>query len=118
MLTTLFSILTTPVRTIFSTEGLPCPYCRMLQSSLEEERRLNRELLGLSQTPPTSPQNVIVSSPPPENEPVDPLEGLSPEMQEVLMREYAEEMAKYPKNQSVHPEVPQIVPGGPVSLTP
>jgi hypothetical protein len=113
MLTTLISTLTTPLRTIFSTGEIPCAYCRMLLSSLEEERRLNRELLGLSlPMQPTSPQPLSVISPPPvPQELPDVLDGLTPEMQEVLTREYAEEMSKHPKNLSVNPQVPQIIPG-------
>jgi hypothetical protein len=121
MSTTLFSILTTRLRTIFSTEEIPCASCRMLLSLLEQEKALNRDLLGLSApTAPTLPtQSWPRSDEPGPQEPSDPLEGLPESAKEALTREYAEHLSRFPKNMTVHPQVEQIIPGNPnVSSTP
>jgi len=119
MWTTLISTLTTPLRTIFSSTGPPCPYCRTLLSLLEEERSLNRELLGLqapieATSPPT--RSVRPSEQEPEA-PLDVMEGLPESAKEALMREYAEFEAQFPRNIHVNPEVEEITPGQTIPLS-
>jgi hypothetical protein len=113
MLTTLISTLTTPLRTIFSTEEIPCASCRMLRSLLDSERQLTRELLGLSQPTPTpsEPLRTSRSSEPEPQAPLDALADLPPHIRDALMREYAEHLSLYPGPTRVHPEVEQIIPG-------
>ena len=119
MWTTLISTLTTPLRTIFSSTGPPCPYCRTLLSLLEEERSLNRELLGLQA--PTAPTKWLLKSEKPNvpesDPPLDVMEGLPESAKEALMREYAEFEAQFPKNIHVNPEVEEITPGQTIPLS-
>jgi hypothetical protein len=125
MLTILISTLVILALTISSTTVVvyklsirDCRSCRMLQSFLAEEKTMNRELLGLpgDRTPPTSPLRTSASLPPPENDSLSELESLSPDMQAVLLREYQEHLSQYPKNQTVHPDVPQITPGQTIAM--
>ena len=104
----------------------PCSQCRASRETAEAARRdyteLTRTLLGVqpasvSQTQTTLPPPSAESSMPPE----DIFDGLSPEIQAALMREYEENLARS-RNLSgapprIHPEVEQITPGQ-VTLTP
>ena len=96
----------------------PCSTCSMLRSLLAEEKELSRQLLGLGNpTPPTSPPRTSATSPEPEREPLSELEGLSPEIQEALLREYREHLASVPRPRTINPEVEQIVPGQTIPLS-
>jgi hypothetical protein len=128
MLTILSSILTTPVQIIcssvvrvFEVSTRECWCCQMLQSSLAEEKALNRRLLGLSesQTPTTSPIWMPAPLPELESGPLNPFEELLPEIQANLICEHQEHLGQNPRSTTLHPEVTQIISGSPtVNVTP
>ena len=114
MSTTRSSIQTTQLPPTCFLATLVVVLLRMLIRILEQERSVNRDLLGVSpgRTETTPPPPMSARSPGPESEPeVDPFEGLPPSITEALMREYAEHTAQYPKNLTIHPDVEQIHPG-------
>jgi hypothetical protein len=117
--TTLTSILTIPAQIISSTrEALtpPCRSCLMLQSLLESERSLTRELLGLQGPMPTTSESLPMSNWPkldlePPTELTNEFDQLSPEIRNNLIREYQEHLAQYPGPVRINREVEEIIPG-------
>jgi hypothetical protein len=117
MLTILISTLTILALTICFLGYLVMRLISMLTRIHEEGRAENRALLGLSPVQMSSPPRMRETLPEPEPDPLSELENLPPEIQDTLMREYQEAMAQNPRNRTVHPEVEQIVPGQPMSLS-
>lgn len=113
MSTTRFSTQMTPVLTTCFLAVLVWKLLKMLTRFLEEEKADNRVLLGLSpaQTQQTSTLRPNVTSSEPVPDPLNELDLLPPEYQDVLVREAWEGMSQNPKNLTVNPEVEQIVPG-------
>ena len=119
MWTTLITTLTILALTICSSMVVAyklatrrCETCQMLQEMLAQEKALTRDLLGFqSPTPTMSPPKPSVRSPEPERDPLADFEGLSPEIQETLLREYREHLANVPRPTTINPAVEQITPG-------
>jgi hypothetical protein len=93
-----------------------CPHCRTDQSFREAYIALTQSLLGVSvsspaPTPTTRNGSTTQSSPSPD----EVFDGLSPEIQANLLREYDEHLAKFQtlsgRPARVNPLVEQIVPG-------
>jgi hypothetical protein len=85
------------------------------QRAQEAYETLTKTLLGVMDSPPQPVMTSSGSPPPTSTGPADIFEGLSPEIQETLLREYSEHLATFStlsgKPPRANPLVEQIVPG-------